>query len=276
MKTLGKKDNMANTKGFTILELLIAALLAGVITTAAMSLYLTQHKQLLVQDGITDMQTSLRAATSELVSKVRMAGYKVPDSEPPIVAWNTNPDTLYIAFEAGVRYDIQIEHEMPRPSAELRCDGHDLTGLFDNDWLYIYDPGTRSGEYFLATNIQYSSSHIQHNTMSLSRAYPAGSKVLKVSRFKFFIDQTDPNHPNMMVKINGDAPQVYAENITNLDVQYVLSSGAVVDVPPLADMIREAVITVAARTDKVDNDFQSQYRNRSLTTRVKVRNLGVN
>jgi hypothetical protein len=189
---------------------------------------------------------------------------------------NTNPDTVYIAYEAGVQGDIQIEHSMPRPSAELRCDGHDLFGLYDNDWLYIYDPGVRSGEYFLATNVQYSSSHIQHNTMSLSRAYPGGSKIIKISRFKFFIDQTDPNHPNLMVTINGSAPQIYAENITNLNMQYVLSSGAVVDVPPLANMIREAVITVSARTDKVDNDFQSQYRTRSLTTRVKVRNLGVN
>jgi hypothetical protein len=49
-----------------------------------------------------------------------------------------------------------------------------------------------------------------------------------------------------------------------------------VDVPVLADMIREVIITIDARNNNRDPDFQNQYRTRELTTRVKVRNLGVN
>lgn len=263
-------------KGFTIVELLVALLLAAIVTSAAMALYITQHKQLLVQDQVSDMQSSVRAATAELATKVRMAGYKVPDGMPSIVAQNSNPDTILISFDAGETGDIQIEHEMPRPSAELRCDGHDLHGLNDNDWIYIYDPFARVGEFFLATNVQYASSHIQHNTMPLSRIYPRGSKILKINRFKYYVDSSNPNHPNLMVQVGSDAAQIYAENITGLNFSYVLSSGAIVDNPPICDMVREVIITVNARNDKVDNEFQSQYRYRTLTTRVKVRNLGVN
>jgi hypothetical protein len=263
-------------KGFTVLELLVAALLAGMVTTAAMSLYITQHKQLLVQDDVADMQFSIRAAMAELTGKVRMAGYKVPEWMA-LKASNTDPDTVTIAYDAGVTLDdIQIEHSMPQPSSELRCDGHDLSGLEDNDLLYIYDPVTMTGEFFLATQIQYSSSHIQHNTMDLSRAYPRGSRILRVNQFKYFIDGSDPDHPNLMVQADNELPQIYAENITHLNFSYLLSSGEVVDVPSLAEMVREVVITVAARTDRADNDFHSRYRIRSLTTRVKVRNLGVN
>jgi hypothetical protein len=165
---------------------------------------------------------------------------------------------------------------MPQPSAELRCDGHDLTGINDNDMLYIFDNNTKTGEFFLVTNVQYASYHIQHNTMSLSKSYPLGSKVLKLRRFKYYVDRTDVDHPNLMVQIDGQAAEVFAENITNLNLSYVLSSGVVVDVPPVVDMVREVIIRVDARSDKADNEFQNQYRTRTLSTRVRVRNLGVN
>jgi hypothetical protein len=110
----------------------------------------------------------------------------------------------------------------------------------------------------------------------LSKAYPQGSKILKIDRYKYYVDNSDANHPNLMIQVGAGAPQVFAENITNLDVRYVMSSGAIVDVPAVVDMVREVVFRVDARTEDADNEFFNQYRTRSLTTRVKVRNLGVN
>ena len=264
--------------GFSIVELLVALILAAIVTSAAMSLYITQHKQLLVQDQISDMQSSVRAATAELATKIRMAGYNIPDPVLPIVAANTNPDTITIAYDESGGVNIAIAHAMPQPSAELRCDDSDLSALHDNDYLYIYDPATKTGEFFLATHIQYSSGHIQHNTANLSRAYPVGSQIFKIRRFKYYIDNTsDANHPNFMIAADGNQGQVFAENITNLNFSYKLSSGAIVDIPPLSDMIREVIITVNARAERADTDFRARnYRTRTLSTRVKVRNLGVN
>ena len=164
---------------------------------------------------------------------------------------------------------------MPQPSPELRCDGHDISGLQDGDWCFIYDPIADTGEFFLVTQVQVASAHIQHNTMDLSRCYPTGSQVIMMKQFKYYIDQSDPDHPNLMAWTHQTGAQVYAENITNLNFRYVLSSGATVDVPPIADMVREVAIELDARTDRADDQFYSDYRNRSLDTRVKVRNLGM-
>lgn len=262
--------------GFTIIEVLIALFLAGLVTSAAMSLYLTQQKQLIVQDEVSDMQANVRAATTELADKVRMAGYKTPENFPAIVARNTNPDTIEIAYDSDELRDCRIEWPMPLPSAELRCDGHDLTGLNENDWVYIFDPFTKTGEFFQVTAVQYASSHIQHNTMPLSKAYPAGSYVMKLSTFKYYVDQSDVDHPKLMMRALGQTPVAYADNITNVNFQYLLSNGAIVDVPPLPTMIREVFISVDARNDKPDYEFQNPYRTRALVTRIKVRNLGVN
>jgi hypothetical protein len=264
--------------GFTVVELLVAVFLAGIVTSAAMALYITQHKQLLVQDEISDMQAGIRAATSELATKIRMAGYKVPDPALSIRAANNNPDSIAIAFDTGEVGDVRLSAAMTSVSADLQCTGYSLSGISNNDWLYIYDPTAKVGEYFVATNIQTSPPVIRHSGMNLSRNYPLGSKIYKIRRYKYYVDNTsDANHPNLMVQVDNQAAQIFAENITNLNFSYRLSSGTTVDVPAVAEMVREVLITISARTDKADSQFSArQYRTRSLSTRVKVRNLGVN
>ncbi|HBC45548.1 MAG TPA: hypothetical protein DCZ43_00735 [candidate division Zixibacteria bacterium] len=264
-----------NRRGMTIIELLVSLVIGIIVTTAAMSLYITEHKQLLVQGSISDMQSSLRAASQELASKIRLAGYKVPDPTMAIRASNTNPDTITIGYDGGIGCGpITINHQMPQTSAELRVDG-DISCIEEGDTLYIYDPTTRYGENFICTNVQESAGHLQHNTTNLHESYPVGSQIMRENFFKYYIDATNPAHPNLMIQTGLGAPQIYAENISSLNLSYVMASGAVVDVPPAASLIREVIIRVNARSDQTDSDFQNQYRTRVLTTRVKVRNLGI-
>jgi prepilin-type N-terminal cleavage/methylation domain-containing protein len=262
------------TSGFTLIELLIAVFLAAVVASAAMGIYIAQQKQTIVQDEETNMQADIRAAAVELTSKIRMAGYNVPEGIPKLEASNTNPDTITITFDSGGFEDVTIEHPMPQPSSELRCDGHDISALRDGDWVFIYDPFTESGEFFLVTEVRAAPAQIQHNTMPLSRVYPVGSRVIMLKQFKYYIDSSDPDHPTLICWTHRTGPQVFAENITALNFRYILAGGQVVDVFPDEDMIREVVIALDARTEKPDEQFYIGYRTRGLDTRVKVRNLG--
>jgi type II secretory pathway pseudopilin PulG len=272
----GRPINRGIAPGFTILELLIAVLLAALITSAAMALYLTQQKQFLVQSDVTDMQSSLRAAAMELTSRLRMAGYNLPEGFPCIVAHNTDPDTIEVITNSNLLDGVRIEHSMPQPSSELRCDGHDISGLNIGDTIYIFDPYAMRGEFFEVSQVQLASSNIQHNDWPLSQRYPAGSQVIKTVSYKYYIDMSNRDHPSLAYRVSGQAPQIYADNITSLDFKYVLSSGEIVDTTSAAYMIREAIISLGARTDKADNDFLKPYRSRTLTTRIKIRNLGDN
>jgi prepilin-type N-terminal cleavage/methylation domain-containing protein len=265
---------LLKASGFTLIELLIAVFLAAVVATAAMGIYVAQRQQLIVEDGETDMQANIRAAAVELTSKIRMAGYKVPEGIPKLEASNTNPDTITITFDSGGFEDVTIEHPMPNPSSDLRCDGHDISALRDGDWAFIYDPFTESGEFFLVTGIRAASARIQHNTMPLSRVYPAGSRVVMMSRFKYYIDNSDPDQPNLICWTHRTGPQVFADNITALDFRYLLSNGRMVEEFPDEDVIREVVIALDDNTEKPDERFYTDYRTRGLDTRVKTRNLG--
>ncbi len=269
------RKRITNQRGFTLLELLIAMVMTGVLVSAGYGVYINQHKGWLIQEQITTMQQNARVGMHEMETRIRMAGYNLPGGFDPIYAKNTNPDTITVLFQNEFNCEAPLEHAMPQPSAELRCDGHDVSCFKENTWAYIYDPVADTGEFFYITQVQVSSSNIQHNTTALSRCYPLGSTVTYIDMFKFYIDKSDTNHPNLMEKMVGQTPVVYAENIEDLQFRYSLASGVFVDVPPAASIVREVLISLTARTDRKDLQFVGQYRRRSLTSDVKVRNLGL-
>ncbi len=270
------KNTKTNQKGFSLLEVLICLVIIGFVSTSAIHIYLTQHQGWLTEEQISDMQQNARVAMRELTMRIRMAGYKVPHGINPIIGENTNPDTITILTRAEMDCEATIEHAMPQPSSELRCDGHDVSCFEDNTWAYIYDPFVKEGEFFYITQVQESASHIQHNTMDLSKCYPQGSILMAMELYKYYIDDTtDSLHPKLMVVHSEPTPQVFAENIEDLQFNYSLANGVFTDTPPIGTIVREVNITLKARTDKKDLQFPGEYRRRVLTSNVKVRNLGL-
>jgi len=265
-------------RGTSFLEVMIALLILGVVTTAIFKLYITQHKNYLTQDDITTIQQNVRASIDEMSRHIRMAGYDLPLGLPCIVAANTDPDTITITYLSD-GCDTYLASAMPQPSAELKC-ATDVSCFYDGQWVYIYDPDSAVGEWLEITHVQEAALHLQHNTMTLSRRYQANALVLAMSQIKFFVDNTtDPDHPNFMVQIMGQTPQVFAEDITDLQFQYCMKNGAVVDVPTVIDNIREVSISISGRSHKPDaelaEELENQYRQSTFSTSVYLRNVGV-
>jgi prepilin-type N-terminal cleavage/methylation domain-containing protein len=260
--------------GFSLVELLIALLMTGVLATAGYGVYLSQHEGWIIQEQVSTMQQNARAGMHELEIRIRMAGYGIPGGFEPIYAANTNPDTITVLLQNEFECEATIEHAMPQPSSELRCDGHDVSCFEEDTWAYIYDPSADTGEFFYVTGVQVGGDRIQHSA-PLSRSYSQGSVVMYLDLYKFYIDTTDTNHPTLMVKREGNQSYVYAEDIEDLQFRYGLANGVFVDIPPAASVVREVVITLTARTAKEDLQLAGEYRRRTITSDVKVRNLGL-
>jgi hypothetical protein len=270
-----KRSLKFDERGMTLIELLVSAIMALIIIGAGFEVYLNQHKTWIIEEQISEMQQNGRASLEELSSKIMMAGYQLPNGVNPIIAKNTNPDTITILYMYENGCQAPIEHAMPQPSSELRCDGHDVSCFNQDTWAYIYDPNTLTGEFFYITQVQTSSSNIQHNTMNLSKCYPLGSIVMMVKFFKYYLDiTTDVNHPKLMRMGIDMVPQVFAENIEELQFRYGLANGVYVDVPVTSKIVREVKITLRSRTDKQDLQLHN-YRKRTYLSSVKVRNLGL-
>lgn len=266
---------LKNGRGFTLLEVLIALFMSAVVLTIIFKVFITQHKNWSIQEQVTDMQQNARAAMDELGRQIRMAGHELPLGLPGIIAYNTNPDTIVITYANG-GCDAPIEWTMPLPSSELRCDGHDISCFEDGDWVYIFHPDSGGGEFFQISEVQVAAAHIQHNKDPLSKCYPKGAIIIALQRIKYYIDNSDTLHPNLMMELPGRAPQIYAENITDLEFQYTMKNGMVVNVPAIVDDVREVHIIMTARTDRPDPEFPDDpYRQRQYTSRVNLRNYDI-
>lgn len=263
-----------------MLEILIALVIMGIVTTSIFNLYLTQHKNYLIQEDVTNVQQNARASIDEIGRHIRMAGHGLPLEVAALRAVDADPDTIVVTYRND-DCETFLSDAMPQPSAELKC-GSDVSCFQEGQWAYIFEPDSGGGEWFEITHVQTGSNHLQHNTTVLSKKYAADAIVLSMSQVRFYVDTTtDPDHPSLMMAVPGRDPQVFATDIENLQFRYRMKNGVIVDEPVVVDDIREVIITLTARSAQEDPSFAEignhgdSYRRRTFTTSVYLRNVGI-
>jgi len=264
-------QSQRNDSGFTLLELIVGAAISSIIAYSAFSLYLTMHKEMLVQEIVTDTQANARAATESLSHIISVAGYDIPRCLAPIETHNSNPDTIVVDFNSGTPKQALLTISTPFVTSELDCSGYDIAGLNPGDWAYIYNPEANSGEFFLVSSVDTTLSIIGHASMPLSAEYPSGSTVSKINRVKFYVDRTDTTQSKLMIQNLGSQPQIFADNISDLNFRYFLSNGSIVLQTSNPDDIRMVEIEVVGKNHR--QDIIPSGCTRSFSLRVKIRNI---
>ena len=262
--------------GMTLIEVMIALIITGVITTSIFKLYITQHQNYITQEDITDIQQNARSSIDEISRHIRMAGYELPLGLNAIEAYNTNPDTIVLMYHNS-GCDTYLSSAMTNGASILNC-ATDVSCFFDGQWVFIYDADSAEGEWFDISSVQTGTMQLAHSSTSLSRKYDANALVFALSQVKFFIDNTtDPDHPKLMIQVMGDTPKVYAENITDLQFQYIMKNGTTLNEPTVAENIREVQIELSGRSNmpEVDDEGTEHFRDRTFSTSVFLRNVGI-
>jgi len=254
---------------------MIALVLTGIIATAVMRLFTTQQENYLVQDRVVNAQQNARAIIDALVRHIRMAGYDVPTGVAPLMAANSNPDTIEVVYSPD-DCDVSLASDMATGTSSLECTS-DVSCFQDGQWVYIYDPGTSAGEWFQITSVQTGTFSLQHSS-ALSRAYFKDAIVTSLALAKFYVDsQGDSGQPALMVQTAGGVPLVYAEGIADLQFRYRLTNGNLVDYPILPNDVREVQISVTCsehRPGDITGDPAGS-STRNFASSVCLRNLGL-
>ena len=116
-------SEMKHENGFSLIELLMAVAIAGVVVGGIYSVYLTQQKSYLAQQEIVALQQSLRAAMQLMERDIRMAGYTpYEESSAGIQTANTN----------AIRFTLDI-HDGVDNDSDGRTDEFDEIGNGDDD-----------------------------------------------------------------------------------------------------------------------------------------------
>ena len=274
-----KKKRIVNQCGTTFLEVMVALAIMGVITAATFKLYISSHKNYMVQNEVANVQQSARASLDELTRQIRMAGYDLPLGLAAIQASNTDPDTITLCYRA-TNCDTYLASAMPQPSAELKC-ATDVSCFYDGQWVYIFEPDSGGGEWFEITEVQTVAKYLQHNTMNLSKSYSQNAIIMVINEVKFYIDETtDQNNPTLMIKLPGHNPLLYADNITDLQLKYRMNNGVLLNTILIPDDVREVQINLTGRSMNEDVDLTDLgegdgYRRRTFSTSVFLRNVGI-
>jgi len=82
--------------GFSVIELLIAVLITGIIAAAAFQFYVTMNQNVVTQQEISEMQGICRACLQEISKTLRMAGYLLETIQPGHPPYEIIGDTLFV------------------------------------------------------------------------------------------------------------------------------------------------------------------------------------
>jgi type IV pilus assembly protein PilW len=118
---------MRHDNGFSLIELLVAMTIAGIVIGGIYSVYHTQQKSFLVQEQVTGMQQNIRAALLLMEREIRRAGY---DPTRNAGAGITT------ASATSIRFTMDI-HDGVDNDADSSIDESDEAGNGDGD---ITDP----------------------------------------------------------------------------------------------------------------------------------------
>jgi len=265
-------------RGFTLVELLVAMAISGIVMAAVYTAFVTQQKSYTVQDQVAEMQQNARVGLDMIAREVRMAGYGQPDWSIPadtnddgvnenvtdpvtvvdvgggsyritvIGCFEPNPATLSAAAPAGnTTLTLQSTTEASRLNTTTK--NNIFIGGFENARI------TNVSGKVLTIDTDPDISGNQ----GLVWSYDTGTEVNLVKAVTYYIeDNTLRRDEN-----TGAGGQPLAENIEDLGITF-------------ANNI--ANISISARSRELDTNYHDQvhgdhYRRRTLNSNMNVRNL---
>ena len=247
------KGNLRN--GFSLVELLVAMAITGVVMAAVFKIYTTQQDSYVLQEQVAEMQQNGRTAKYVMTREIRMAGYD-PTGSNNFGFLSAGGNSISFSM------DIKVENGDPDPAGEVITYSVSSGNLERNDG---------SGNEIAVENVEaigFAYAYDADDDGSLDT--DAGQVIWAVDNGGIWFDLDE----------NDDG------SITAADAQAGESTGIVVN---LAD-IRAVKIWILARTGREDRAFAdtSTYvvadrwvnanvgsRYHLLTTTVKCRNMAL-
>jgi prepilin-type N-terminal cleavage/methylation domain-containing protein len=310
METLGMKRTSAlphlSRQGFTLMELLVGMVISLVLMGAILSTFKSQQDSYVVQEQVAEIQQNLRAAMYLMSSDIQMGGYYTSfDSKSYSLAWDPtfgtqtlrpmvfgrNNDTtsanvldgtdVIVIVKASSEKRLLLSGEGNSGSSRvvtmtnLNLDGvsgDDLDSSSHRYGVLVKSDLTKAEFFYIdsstATQLTLDSAY------ALNETYSGVSDVM--ARADIIVYKVNPGTAPTLQRENlgtGGGFQDVAENITDMQISYVLANGTTTASPTTTDQanIREVVLTLSSGVTRPPYG----YINRSLTSTIKVRNLGL-
>jgi prepilin-type N-terminal cleavage/methylation domain-containing protein len=232
--------------GLTLIELMIAMVIAFFLISAAFRAFSSQQKSYTIQDQVTEMQQLLRVVTDMMVRETRMAGYIAPDDEDDLNNDDINSDVPGQDFSNGTNEDIE------EATASSICFEADLDD--DNE--------TETVRYFIDANGRLQRQRWEWDSPTRTWVAEAGGpQLISESIANMALSYTFEDGETGVPGFQGDGTDNRED-------------------------IRMVHLTLVSRTSKEDSDYRDGLnisgstddgtsRTRTITADIRVRNMGM-
>ncbi|OGP14239.1 MAG: hypothetical protein A2052_01770 [Deltaproteobacteria bacterium GWA2_54_12] len=291
--------------GFTIIELVIAMAILGVLTAGIFTLYNSQHRVTHIEADVVDVQQNLRMSLDSVSRDARMAGFALTNGANPLgTAGNGTglggSDTITInaagAMGVASRLDADLSATVTAGTAlTFTVLAGDVSLFTAGDAIRIIHTGDRSQP--AATVFTVNSVNPAGPTVTATPSANAGAVEFKRG---FLVVKTGNSAPDtfpntvqyclgpdascapsvacpagncLMRIVNGtaDISSIVASNIQNMQMSYVLDDGTTSQAPANLALVRDLIVTVSGQTAATAG-LSGAPKTREMTVSAKIRN----
>lgn len=280
-----------NPKGITLIELLVALCLSGMLLAGVYKTFVSQQHTYTVQDQVADMQQSVRVAISRMTRELRMAGFGGGGSDGWTASEFFKHGGIYGTYTGVVNPDaggtsvtvIEGFQTLVATTMSQAAKATDKT-ISLNDVSSFEDPHTAPGlKVYISIN-GTEAHHIEsidtvNKTITLKGwdkligDHQAGEPVYLVAAVTYSVGMFDGKPCILRDDHLGGGPQPVAENVETLQLSYFDANGNPTAVP---QDIRMIGLNMVVRSDMKDPDLAKTgdgFRRRTLTSNIQLRNL---
>lgn len=269
--------------GFTLVELLVAMALMGIVMTAIFNLYLGTERNADTQDRIADVQQNIRFAMDQVVRDVRMAGFAVPGSTAAISSGPPNPTvaapfTMRTASTSDKVLRIRADFTSPATTGTVQTitvDSEEMASLFAaNEVVRIIRPDTQEQrlDASFTLDVAPTGTAIKLRGFSAATDYKEGDLIVQTSAgapnpqtISYWLENGE-----LRRSANGGAVRVLGQGISSFQLSYLLGrENEITGTVPAAslDDIRAVRVTITGQANTRDG-----VKTRSVSSVVQLRN----
>jgi prepilin-type N-terminal cleavage/methylation domain-containing protein len=277
------KTSLKEEKGLTLIELLVALTITGLLVGGLYRTLTGQQKTYVIQEEVVDMQQNVRAAINRLMTEIRMAGFGNVSMVLPVTytggtfnnVLNLNTPTAgsltFVTAVGGtstLTAEVGIGQNQIVVSTLTDAGGNPLFNTVDRKYISI--GGLESHEITAIDNVT--------RTITLNGPltfyHTINTPLFTVMALTYQVASVN-GIPTLMRNENmGGGAQPLSDNIENLQFTYLDADGNVTANP--LD-IRIITVSLTAKTEKQDPDLEvgDGYRRRQIASNIHLRNMGI-
>jgi len=255
--------------GLTLIELLIALVLSSILIAALYQIFIRQQKTYTVQDQVADMQQNIRGAIDQMTREIRMAGYggNILDifgninGFTSIITPANNSITILLADQVGV-----LKQNATKGMNQLKATNASIFNTDKKKYLCLNGLNNYLIQSVITDTITL--------TTSLTEDHLINEPVYLVKAITYNLGLSGGKTMLRRNENTGGGAQPLAENMESLQFTYVDENGNVTANP--LD-IRTVRVAVTSKTNRSDPEYKGGdgYRRRTLSSHIKVRNMGL-